>query len=416
MLQSQMLIDTKKESPAEDASISSEYLVRGGFIDRVASGIYTFLPLGFLVLKKIEKIIRHEMQAIGAQELLLPVLGPRSLWEKTGRWKGYEPPLFKVKDIHGRFFCLSPTHEEVVTELARKKIHSYKDLPKVVFQIQDKFRNELRSSGGLLRTREFLMKDMYSFHANEKESLQFYQKVREAYLRIFTACGLNALCVEADSGVIGGSLSHEFLIESEAGEDLIAVCENCGFRMKAEKSTEADKCPKCGRELNRNSCIEIGHIFFLGDKYSKVMGAVFVNQRGESRPIIMGCYGIGLGRLMASVVESHHDELGIIWPSRVAPFLIHIVVLNSYNKKVLQEGRRLYRSLERRFDVLLDDRLDVSEGEKLKDADLIGIPLRVIVSRKTLKRGPLEVKLRSEKKTRFLTLSQIISLADKLLS
>jgi prolyl-tRNA synthetase len=408
MLQSQLFSKIKKESPQEAEIVSHQLLVKADFIDQLASGVYSFLPLGKKVHDKIENIIREEMINIGAQEVYLPVLIPKRLWQITGRWEKIDPPLFKLKDRHGKEFGLGPTHEEVMTELARTRIKSYKDLPLALFQIQSKFRNEMRPTGGLLRVREFIMKDLYSFHQTKEESLSFYREVKKAYFRIFKRCGFEkALCVEAEPGTIGGELSHEFMVLAETGEDSILICQKCGLvAKKMEKIGAKNICSKCLGNLVKKNCIEIGHIFYLGEKYSKDIEANFVNKKGQKKKIIMGCYGIGIGRLMASIVEVFHDERGIIWPMEVAPFQIHLISLLPNEKKDL--GEKIYRDFEKRgVDILYDDRDDKTVGEKFAEADLIGIPYRLVISEKTLRKDSVEIKKRSEKKIKLIKIKNL---------
>lgn len=368
MRQSELFARTKKQPPKDAEVISHKLLVRGDFIDQLTAGVYSFLPLGWRVFRKIEQIIREEMDMIGGQEVFLPVLAPKKIWEETNRWKTMEPPLFKLKDRHQKELALGSTHEEVITDLARKRIKSYKDLPFYLYQIQDKFRNEMRSSGGLLRVREFIMKDLYSFHASEKDLEKYYEKVKGAYIKIFQRCGLKVVPIEAESGAIGGTLSHEFI------------------------------------SINN---IESGHTFNLGIKYSEAMGAYFSDTDGRKKPIVMGCYGIGLGRLMAAIVEVYHDEKGIIWPRSVAPFNVHLIRIES-NKKIKEIGEKIYNTLQKKqIEVLYDDK-EESAGVKFAEADLIGIPLRIVISEKTLKKDSVEFKKRNEKKTKLVKIKDIL--------
>jgi prolyl-tRNA synthetase len=408
MLQSKLFSKTKKTAPKDAEVVSHKYLARADFIEQSFSGVYRFLPLGLSVLKKIEKIIREEMIGLGGEELYLPALQNKGLWSETGRWKTIDPPLFKLKDRHQREIGLGSTHEEEIVDIFRYRIKSYQDLPLFLFQIQDKFRNEMRPSGGLLRTREFLMKDLYSFHADEKDLVGFYEKAKKAYFNIFKRCGLDSVCVEASSGSIGGELSHEFMVVSPSGEDRILVCTKCGFGANVEKTGEIKKCPKCQGQLEKESCIEVGHIFNLGTKYSKAMKADYLDKEGKNHPVVMGCYGIGLSRLMATIVEINHDDQGIVWPKEVAPFNVHLLQIES-SEKVKKAAGKMYQDLQKAgFEVLYDDRKK-SAGEKFSDADLIGIPLRVVVSERTLEKGCTEIKKRAEKKMKLVKLNQVIS-------
>lgn len=402
MKQSQLFAKTKKEAPQGAKTISHQYLIRGDFIDQTATGIYSLLPLGWRVYTKIENIIREEMNNLAGQELFLPTLIPQSLWQETGRWKDIEPPLFRVKDRHQKEFGLGSTHEEVITDLVRKRINSYQDLPLYLYQIQNKFRNEMRATGGLLRVREFVMKDLYNFHASEKEAMDFYQQAKKAYTKIFERCGLKTVAVEAESGTIGGSLSDEFMLISETGEDKIVICSKCGYGANFEKVGDIKKCPQCQGNLEKKNCIEVGHTFYLGTKYSQAMKAKFVDKNGQEKPIIMGCYGIGLGRLMAAIVEAWHDDEGIIWPETVAPYQIHLLALVKDKK-----ADQIYKNLQNNgVEVLYDDR-DKSPGEKFAEADLIGIPIRLVISQKTIAKDSIELKKRDSHKKELVKIDKI---------
>ena len=406
MLQSQLFCKTKKTAPKDAEAISCKYLTRGDFIEQSFSGIYRLLPLGFRVFKKIEDIIRKEMLNLGAQEIVLPVLQNKKLWAETDRWQTIDPPLFKLKDRHKKETALGPTHEEEMTHIFRQRIKSYQDLPLYLFQIQNKFRNEMRPTGGLLRTREFFMKDLYSFHAQESDLAKFYEKIKAAYSRIFNKCGLSPICVEASPGTIGGELSHEFMVFSSIGEDRVVICKKCKTAANIEKTGEIKKCPKCKNELEKKSCIEIGHIFNLGTKYSKQMGALYSDKNGGSKPAIMGCYGIGLQRLMAVVVELNHDEKGIIWPKETAPFAVHLIEVEN-TAKIKKEAKSLYENLLKKgIEILRDDRVK-SAGEKFVEADLIGIPVRIVISERTLRQNSAEIKQRNKKETKLIKIKNL---------
>ena len=403
MLQSQLFYKTKKTAPKDAEIVSHKYLVRADFIEKSFSGVYRFLPLGFMVLKNIEGIIRQEIIALGANELYLPALQNKALWQETGRWQTIDPPLFKFKDRHQKEIGLGSTHEEEITDVFRRRIKSYQDLPFSVFQIQDKFRNEMRPSGGLLRTREFLMKDLYSFYPNEKESQRFYEKVKSSYFKIFKRCGLSPICVEASSGTIGGALSQEFMMLSLVGEDRILTCQKCKFAANIEKTGKINKCPKCSSTLEERRTVELGHVFNLGTKYSKAMKAEYLDKQGKPQPVFMGCYGIGLPRLMTAIVEKHYDEKGIVWPKEISPFNVHLIQLDNVEKT----AKKIYQDLQKQgVRVLYDDRAK-SAGEKFAEADLIGIPLRMVVSQKTLAKNSVELKKRSENKLKLVKIFQI---------
>lgn len=544
MRQRNALIPTLR-SVGEAEMISHQLMLRAGFIRQLAAGIYTYLPFGYRILKKVEAIVREEMDRIGAQELLLPSLHPAELWQETGRWDAYGPELFKVKDRHDRNFALGPTHEEVITDLLRGEINTYKKLPMTLYQIQTKFRDEKRPRSGLLRGREFSMKDAYSFHADRDSLDQTYEAMVQAYKNIFTRVGLDFRAVEADAGAIGGKGTHEFMVLSDAGEDLIAMCDQCDYAANIEMASvvgpaeaiekteapalekvstphqrtieevaaflqvkkeqlvksllfvvdgepvlvlvrgdhevndvkvknllggtvceladeelvrriagvpsgfvgpvglkekvkiladqavmqlndlivganevdahlmhvqvgrdfsveqvgdlrniqEGDACPHCGGAIHFQRGIEVGHVFKLGTRYSEDMNARFLDANGKEQPFIMGCYGIGLSRTVASIVEQNHDDNGIIWPVAVAPFTLHLIAVNMKNEEQRQLAEELYLKLKNAgIDVLFDDRLERA-GVKFKDADLIGIPVRITVGAKASD-GLVEIKLR----------------------
>jgi len=411
MLYTEIFPKTLRKVPKDVQVISHRFLLQAGYIFQVASGIWALLPLGWRVYKKLEKIIREEMEKLNAQELLLPSLVPKELWQETKRWETMDPPLFKLKDRHEKWYGLGSTHEEIITDLARRFIKSYNDLPLALFQIQDKFRNEMRPTGGLLRTKEFIMKDLYSFHCSEEDLDRYYKKVAQAYKRICKKCNLKVIVVEALSGSIGGTASHEFMVLAESGEDKILYCPKCKWGINIEMGKKINSCPKCKTKLKIGHSIEVGHIFKLGIKYSKEMNAYFMDRDGKRKPIFMGCYGIGLPRLLATIVEVNHDNLGIIWPKTVSPFDFHLINLNPKDKKVNNFARKVYNKLEKKgFDVLYDDRNE-SPGVKLKDADLIGIPIRLLISKRTKKK--IEYKKRKEKKSKLLTINQLVNYLKK---
>ena len=407
MKQSLLFNKTRKNISKDIVATSHKYLIKADFIEKTISGVYRFLPLGFKVLKNIEKIIREEMTNLGSQEVLLPTLQSKKLWEETGRWENYDPPLFQFKDIHEKEIALGPTHEEEITDMVRKRVSSYQDLPISLFQIQNKFRNEIRATGGLLRTIEFSMKDLYSFHSNEKDLIDFYEKVKNSYFNIFKRCGLSTVAVNADSGTIGGDYSNEFMVVTDVGEDTILICSKCGYGANIEKLNDAKKCPKCEGHLESKKAIELGHVFCLGTEYSKKMNANYKNKQGKEVPILMGCYGIGLSRLVAAIVELNNDDRGIVWPREVAPFQFHLICLGS-NEKVKKEADQLYAQLKKEgFDVLYDDREDKSVGEKFAESDLIGIPVRIVISEKTLKEKSVGVKRREETEEQLIKINNL---------
>lgn len=412
MKESQFFLKTSKKAPKDAEVISHKLLTRAGFIDQTTSGIYSFLPLGWRVLQNIAGLIRRELNNIGAQEVFLPTLQPKELWQESGRWDSMKPPLFKLQDQHERDLCLGPTHEEIITDLLRQQVDSYRDLPFAWYQIQNKFRNEVRATGGILRTREFLMKDLYSFHADQKDLNLFYDKALEAYHKIFEQCGLRALVTEAETGSIGGQESHEFMALAASGEDTIFVCKKCNWAVNKEKIQKIPskklKCQLCNSALQKKSAIEVGHIFKLGTEYSEKMGANFTDKKGRQKPIIMGCYGIGLPRLMAAIVEIKHDNKGLIWPKKVAPFDIHLIRIKhkALSTKYKKKLKKIYKDLSENYDVLYDDR-DERPGVKFAESDLIGIPIRIVVSEKTLTKDSVEVKMRNEQKTKLVEIKNL---------
>ena len=563
MYYSHLLIPTLREDPGEAEVISHRLMLRAGMIRRVAAGIYTYLPLGYRVMRKIEQIIREEMNRAGAQEVLLPIVLPAELWKETGRWEKYGKELLRLKDRNGREFCLGPTHEEVITDLVRREIKSYRQLPLNLYQIQIKFRDEIRPRFGVMRAREFIMKDAYSFDVHEEGAEKSYFRMVEAYKAIFTRCGLNFRPVEAETGLIGGSFSHEFMVLADTGEEAIVVCDSCDYAANMEKAegldkrkddmarmasedlrplekrvtpgkksveevahfldvetyrlvktllvggdgktaavlirgdhelnetkiaklldvtevhllsheevekltggpsgfsgpvglknisiiadktimdmknfvvggnekdvhlinvnfhrdftphevadlrkvVEGDICARCGRgHLQIVRGIEVGHTFKLGIKYSKAMNATFLDEKGEKRYFIMGCYGIGVGRTMAAAIEQHHDKYGIIWPPSIAPFDMIILPLNMDSSRVVDTAMDIYRNLTAQGkEVLLDDR-DERAGVKFKDADLIGIPTQVIVGEKGLQKGIIEIKDRATGKKKEVRIEEI---------
>jgi prolyl-tRNA synthetase len=549
---SQLFTKTLRQAPAEADTISHQLLVRAGMVHQVASGVYSYLPLGWRVLRNLEQIIRDELDKAGAQELMMPVLQPLELWEKTGRNRAFGESLFSLTDRRGRKLCLGPTHEEIITELVRHQVRSYRDLPLLLYQIQTKFRDEPRPRGGLLRVREFPMMDVYSFDTGEEGLDISYQKIRQAYINIFDRCGLPVMEVEADSGAIGGKDSHEFMVIAQSGEDVIVHCHHCSCAANMEKAQsvkadgeheplrpieeistpgkksieevadflgiprsstlkavfyvadgslvfvvirgdlevneiklknalkcadlqlagedkvrqaglvagsaspvglsgiktvaddsvtlgtnfvaganrpdyhlrnvnyprdfqvdmmldiavaqEGQGCPRCGEGLASTRGIEVGHIFKLGTLFSEELGAFFLDQKGETRPIVMGCYGIGVGRLMAAAVEQNHDEKGIVWPVPLTPYVVYLCALGSDNADVVTAAEKLYADLKGKgLQVLFDDRTE-SPGVKFNDADLLGIPIRLVLSPRTLKSQSAEMKWRDSGESQILPL------------
>jgi len=561
MRYSSYFIPTFKEIPSEAEVISHQLMIRAGMIRKLTSGIYTYLPLGLRALKKVENIIREEMNRAGAIELLMPAVQPAELWQESGRWDYYGRELLRFKDRHNRFACLGPTHEEVITDLVRKEIHSYKQMPVNLYQIQTKFRDEIRPRFGLMRGREFIMKDAYSFDTDEGGANRSYEIMHEAYSRIFKRCGLEFRAVEADSGAIGGSYSHEFMVLAETGEDMIVNCKECDYAANLERAEVAaqerpgkssaeqmlplekvptpdmktvdqvtsflsvspadliktlifaadggtvaalvrgdheineiklknflgaqsleladpdlveettgaptgfagpaglevrivadnavegmknfvtggngkdlhlknvnldrdfkvesfcdlrvikqgDPCPRCGGSIAFGRGIEVGHIFKLGTKYSKAMNAIFLDEQGAEKPIIMGCYGIGVGRTVAAAIEQNHDDKGIIFPVPIAPFEVTILPLQMHEKDVVEASEKIYSELcDMGLDVLIDDR-DERAGVKFNDADLLGIPVRITIGMRGVKEGIVELKMRFEKEIESIPIKEASS-------
>jgi prolyl-tRNA synthetase len=406
MYQSKLFYKTLREDPKDEEAINARLLVRAGFIDKVAAGIYNYLPLGYRVLEKIQNIIREEMDAVGGQEMLMPALHPKELWATTGRWDSLDV-LFKLKGAGDKDFALGPTHEETVTPLATKVIFSYKDLPHSIYQIQTKFRNEPRSKSGLLRGREFVMKDLYSFHKNEKDLNEYYEKVALSYEKILDRIGIGEISVKTFAS--GGSFSkysHEYQTICKTGEDLIYLCKKCNIAINHELIEGQSTCPECGSDkLTKEKAVEVGNIFPLKTKYADAFNLTYKAEDGTAKPVHMGCYGFGPSRAMGTIVEVLHDDKGIIWPESVAPFKYHLINL-SKDAKVIAQAEDIYKRLmDKGEEVLYDDRVEASPGEKLAEADLIGIPTRLVVSDKT--DGKVEVKLRAEDKVELKEIDQI---------
>jgi len=403
MKQSQLFTKTKREAPKDEEAINAQLLIRAGFVDKLMAGVYTFLPLGLRTLKKIENIIREEMIAIDGQEILMPALQPKNNWEQTGRWDTLDS-LIKFTTFYTKNeYALGPTHEEIISPLAKKFILSYKDLPAHLFQIQNKFRDEKRAKSGLLRGREFLMKDLYSFHKDEKDLNEYYEKATEAYNKIFARLGLKDITyLTFASGGSFSKYSHEFQTLSDAGEDTIFICDKCKIAINKEIINEQDNCPQCGnKNLKEEKAIEVGNIFKLKNKYSTPFNLIYKNEDGEDKDVIMGCYGMGPSRILGTIVEVSHDDKGIIWPELIAPYQLHL--LNLSPKTLKDKADKVYENLKKaRIEVLYDDRVDATVGEKFNDSDLIGIPYRAVISEKAgdkielKKRGSNEVKMISE--------------------
>lgn len=409
MRQSLLFVPTLREVPADAETISHQYLLRGGYVKQNAAGIYTYLPLGLRVLKNVEQIVREELNAIGCSELLMPALQPAELWQESGRWDDYGAEMMRLKDRHDRQFCLGPTHEEVITSVTRDYINSYKKLPLALYQIQTKYRDEQRPRFGLMRGREFVMKDLYTFHANQADLDGWYDKVAQAYQNIFTRCGLDFRKVEADSGAIGGSESAEFMVLSAIGEDTIVYSDTTDFAANIEviEVAEGEQLPD-GSVAKHAKGIEVGHIFKLGTKYSEAMNANFLDENGRKQPVIMGCYGIGVSRVVMAAIEQNHDEHGVVWPGQLAPFDVHVIPVVMKQAAQVEGAMEIYQQLQQAgLNVLLDDR-DERAGVKFSDADLVGAPYRIVVGR-GIADGLVEVKNRQTNEATEMTVAEALA-------
>jgi len=404
---------TYKETPVDAELTSHQLMLRAGLIKKLASGLFSWMPIGLKVLRKIERIVREEMDRSGAYEVSMPAIQPADLWQETGRWEAYGNLLLKMEDRQGRLFCFGPTHEEVITDIVRNELKTYRQMPVNFYQIQTKFRDEIRPRFGVMRAREFLMKDAYSFHLDQPSLDLEYENMGATYNTIFTRLGLDFRKVRADSGEIGGSLSHEYHVLADSGEDEIGYCDEEDYAANVEM-IEGNTAPNGGK-LSFTRGIEVGHIFQLGDKYSKSMNCTVLNDKGDSIYPLMGCYGIGISRIMASSIEQNHDESGIIWPEPLAPFQIIIVALNKNTEDTtLTKSRKIYHQLkESGYEVLLDDRNERA-GVKFADADLLGIPKRLIVSERGLDNQTIELNFRDGKNKSDVPFEQLVDYLEKL--
>lgn len=411
MKQSILFTKTIKETPKDETSYNAQTLMRAGFIDKVGAGIYTFLPLGLKVLNKINNIIREEMNAVGGQEILMPALTPKEVWQATDRWDNFDA-LFKLAGSDDKDYALGATHEEIVTPLAKRYTFSYKDLPFSVYQIQTKFRNEKRAKAGLIRGREFLMKDLYSFHTSQEDLDNYYEKVKQAYFKIYQRLGLGDItCLTYSSGGAFSKYSHEFQTITEVGEDTIYFCPKCKVAVNKEIISEQNTCPECqGASLEEKRAVEVGNIFKLGTKFSKAISFNVKGEDGKENEILMCSYGIGPSRVMGTIVEVYHDDKGIIWPKDLAPFSVHLISL-----KQNDEAEKIYQDLiSQNIEVLYDDRDDIAPGEKFADADLIGCPYRLVLSSKTLENKEIEFKSRKKEEVELIKISDIADFLKKL--
>jgi prolyl-tRNA synthetase len=419
MRYSRLFTKTSKTAPSDSDSVNARLLVQAGFVNQVMAGVYSWLPLGLRALRNVENIIREEMDGMGGQELLLTALQPKENWVQSGRWDSVDV-LFKIPSQTGKEYALGPTAEDIVTPLMKTFVRSYKDIPVAVYQIQTKFRDELRAKSGVLRGREFLMKDMYSFHTDRADFEAFYENAKRTYLRVFARCGLDAKITESSGGAFTKKVSHEFQIETPAGEDALVVCRSCDYAQNAEIATakEGDACPKCAAALVASKGIEVGNIFDLGDRFTKSFDLTVAGADGVAQDVFMGCYGIGVTRLVGAIVEASHDERGMIWPKTVAPFPVHMVMIAAKDPAVAERVRVAADEIERALtavglEPLFDDREDTRAGEKFADADLIGLPIRLVISEKTLAENAVEWKDRKTGEQRMVSLAQAVGDVQK---
>ena len=406
MRYSKVFAKTLREAPKEAETINHKLLVQAGFVDQLMAGVYSYLPLGLKVLGKIEQIVREEMDSIGGSEILMPILHPKDNWVTTGGWDSIDV-LFKIKSRTEKDYALGQSEEEVVTPLVMSRVNTFKDLPIAVYQIHWKYRDELRAKSGILRGREFFMKDMYSFHENQEDFDRFYQVVKDAYLKIFKRLGLTAKVTEASGGSFSKKISYEFMVLTDAGEDDILYCESCDYCVNVEVAgdlKEGSSCKVCnsvGLKLARAS--EVGNVFDLGQKYGKDFDMSFQGQDGTKQYPVMGCYGIGISRIMGVIVEKYNDEKGIIWPESVAPATVYLISIGKDD-----EANTLYEELQQKgVEVIYDDR-DKNPGEKFADCDLMGIPYRIVLSTK-LEEGKVELKKRTESEVSIVSKEELSS-------
>lgn len=415
MKYSSLFAKTHKEAPHEADAANARLLLQAGFIDQLMAGVYSYLPMGLRVLNNIQDIIREEMDGIGGQEILMPALHPKEPWAATGRWENPGPEImFQFTSAGDRDLGLGWTHEEIVAPLVQKYVKSYKDLPVAVYQIQDKFRNELRAKSGILRGREFNMKDLYSFHATTEDMDAYYEKVLEAYKRVFERSGVNAIVTEASGGDFSPR-SHEFQMPTEAGEDVIYVNEAGDYAWNKEIAPDlkdGGKAPDGSGKVKEMKAIEVGNIFKLGTKFTEPIGFTYMDAKGKKQPVYMCSYGIGPSRLMGAVVEAHHDDKGMKWPKAVAPFAVHLIDLKSKDKdahsRIRQAAQDVYDTLEDEGVAVLWDDSDAGPGEKLGNADLVGLPLRLVISEKTMNENSAEWKPRDEDEVRLVEIGSVV--------
>ncbi len=414
MKYSKMFVKTLKSAPAAADTANHRLLVQAGFVRQVMAGVYTYLPLGLRVLNKISKIVREEMDQVGAQEVLMPLLHPSTLWKQTGGWDKVDV-LFKINSRTGKEYALASSNEETVTPLAKEWIHSAKDMPLAIYHINWKFRDELRSKSGIMRGREFLMKDMYSWHANQEDFDKFYAKAKVAYMNVYRRLGLVAKATEASGGAFTEKVSYEFEVLTDAGEAPVLYCTKCDYCVNVDDIKTyklGDNCPICGKDkLQSAMASEVGNVFDLGTKYTKAFDLTISDDEGKKVYPIMGCYGIGITRTMGVIVEKFNDERGILWPASIAPYTVHLASLNTNDESVIKRADEVYEQLTKAgIEVLYDDRTDVGAGQKLAEADMIGCPIRAVVSTKTGEQ--VEVKMRNEKDAKLASVEELVKVAE----
>ncbi len=418
---SKLFVPTTRQDPSDAELISHKLMVRSGMIKKTAAGIYNWLPLGYKVLKKVENIVRKNLDNFGAQEILMPMVQPAELWKESLRFDQYGKELLKLKDRSDRDFVLGPTHEEIICEIFRSYPISYKELPINLYQIQTKFRDEIRPRFGVMRCREFLMKDAYSFDIDKKGMEQSYENMKDAYVSIFNDIGLDYRIVKADAGNIGGDVSEEFHIIAESGEDLLAISDASGFAanvevLKYEKDPselDGEPSPDGKGKLMIKRGIEVGHIFQLGQKYSEKMSVSIKDSSGKGIDVFMGCYGVGVSRIVAAAIEQNHDEKGIIWPYAIAPFHVNVICLDPMNDEVLKECESVYQIIkDAGHDVLLDDR-DMRAGQKFTDNEILGIPYSIVIGPKNFSNNSFEFVIRKINEKLDLNIDEIKQILEE---
>ncbi len=411
MRQSHLFTKTRKEAPADETAKDAQLLIKAGYVNKEMAGVYSYLPLGMRVLQRIENIVREEMDAIGGQEIVMATLHPSEPWKQTGAWDMVDV-LFKIQSRTEKEYAMGQSEEEIVTPIAQTYITSYKDLPKAIYQIGNKYRDELRAKSGVMRGREFRMKDMYSFHASQEDFDTFYAISKTAYLKVFERCGLTAKATEASGGSFTQKLSYEFMVLTDAGEDDIVYCDTCTHCANVEVSDQkaGEQCKRCGKgTLATAKASEVGNIFDLGTRYTKAFDFKVKDAQGKELFPIMGCFGIGTTRLVGVIAEALSDAKGLVWPAAVAPFAAHLVLIDGKDENIRKDADALYETLTKQgVSVLYDDRADVSAGEKFKDADLLGMPWRIVISARTIAAGQLECVKRSTGETFAVNESDLI--------